>query len=285
MFEMGAGPNGSVPRWFGPEAVATEPFELAGALGGATWAELTADLLGVPHVDAPSSAVLASLADATAGFRDQFYGLRPFVRERRADDVDPVRLVTSGSIDLVNELSTRRLTTFARTTFTEPVVDRDALRREAPELERWAARVLVPKVMVATQTRVVEVLVDESGEAWPSVPVIAVMAPLERLWHVAAVLASPPVTALSLRRHAGAALTRDAIKLSAKQVLDLPLPVNADAWDRGAQRLQAAADAARRLDAARWRQELRAFGLAMCEAYGASGDVHRWWMERVPPFR
>jgi hypothetical protein len=285
MFEMGAGPNGSIPRWLGADATATDPFQCDHALDGTTWAELTADLLGVPNVELPTTAVLGTIADATAGFRDQFYGLRPFVRERRAEDEQPIRLVTSGSIDLVNDLSPRRVTTFARSTFTEPVVDRAALQREAPELDRWASRVLVPKVMVATQTRVVEVLVDEMGRAWPSVPVIAVMPAQDRLWHVAAVLASPAVTALSLRRHAGAALTRDAIKLSAKQVLDLPLPGNVDAWDRGAERLRAAAEAARRQDAAGWRRELRAFGVAMCEAYGASDEVQRWWIERVPPFR
>ena len=285
ILEVGSSADTTIRRWAGPTAMPAAEYRVDGRGLGVTWAELTADLLGVPSVDVPHDSALGSMAQATAGFRDQFYGLQPFVRERNERDVDPVRLVTSGGIDLVNDLSSHRPTTFARTTYTAPVVDMELLCREAPDLGRWAARVLVPKVMVATQTRVVEVLVDETGRDWPSVPVIAVIAPAERLWHVAAVLASPPASALGLRRHAGAALTRDALKLSAKQVLALPLPADAPAWDRGADHLRSASMCAQVRDGDGWARELHAFGTAMCEAYGASNDVLDWWERRLTSLR
>lgn len=284
---VGAAPsNGTIARWVGPEADGAPPHRSPEGLGSDTWAELAADLIGVPEVELVGSPTLGSIAEATAGFRDQFYGLAPFVRERAAGDPsDTVRLVTSGTIDLVNDLSARRSTTFARRTFTDPVVDLPALGQDAPELERWGRRVLVPKVLVATQTRIVEVVVDEQGTLWPSVPVIAVMAEPDRLWRVAAVLASPPVAALSLRRLAGAALTRDAIKLSAKQVLELPLPTDAAAWDLGAEHLHLASCAATAGEGDRWRRELVAFGQAMCRAYGAHDEVLTWWLDRLPSYR
>ena len=51
----------------------------------------------------------------------------------------------------------------------------------------WVDDLQVPKVLVATQTRVGEAAVDEVGTWVPSVPTIAVVAPAERLWAVAAV--------------------------------------------------------------------------------------------------
>ena len=61
MFEVGAGANGSVRRWFGPDAVTTEPFAGESSLDGETWAELTADLLGVPleYTDAQIAEILS----------------------------------------------------------------------------------------------------------------------------------------------------------------------------------------------------------------------------------
>jgi hypothetical protein len=159
------------------------------------------------------------------------------------------------------------------------------LQQDDPRLARWAERVLVPKVLVATQTRVVEVVVDEDGSVWPSVPVVAVATPRDRLWEVAAAIASPPISVLGLRRHAGAALSGDAIKMSAKQVLDLPLPADLAAWRKGATHLRAASLAATLGDGELWRDELRAFGAVMCGAYDASEEVLAWWLARLPAYR
>jgi hypothetical protein len=287
VFERARGSTGAkVRRWRGAEAEEAAAIRPHDALTTATtWSPLTADLLGLPDARLRSRDRLRVHATATAGFRDQFYGLRPFVRAAGAEQSVDVRLTTSGSIDLVNDRWARRDTKFAGTSIERPVVEIGRLRDEDPALARWAERVLVPKIVVATQTRVVELVVDEAGELWPSVPVVAVLAPPDRLWPLAAALASPPVSADSLRHHAGTALASDAIKLSAKQILEIGLPAELEPWEQGTDCLRAAADAAARGDGAGWRTQLEQFGAHMCDAYGVAQDVLDWWLARVPPFR
>jgi hypothetical protein len=287
VFEVGRRADAQeVRRWRGVEAEEVAPLRPDPALSTAqTWSPLAADLLGIPDAQLDVRNHIGTSATATAGFRDQFYGLRPFVRP--ADAIGPidVPLITSGAIDLANNRWGRRVTRFAGTSITRPVVDVEGLRDGDPTLARWAERVLVPKLLVATQTRVIEVIVDEVGNMWPSVPVIAVVAAPEQLWPLAAALASPPVSADSLRHHAGSALSGDAIKLSAKQILETGLPAESSAWEQGTECLRAASDAAVGGDASTWRAQLQRFGMHMCEAYGVDRDVFAWWLARVPPFR
>jgi hypothetical protein len=98
--------------------------------------------------------------------------------------------------------------------------------------------------------------------------VIAVHARPELLWRVAAVLTAPAVSAWAMHRHAGAALTPNAIKLSARQVLDIPLPIDDDAWQQGADALAAG--------------HVLEAGEAMSEAYDTGDDVLAWWRNRLP---
>jgi hypothetical protein len=274
-----------IRRWKGVEADEISTMRPADALMSAsTWSPLAAASLGIPDARLRARDRLGAHATATAGFRDQFYGLRPFVHPAR-DEPSDVRLITSGAIDLANSRWARRVTRFAGTSMARPVVDLGRLRDKDPALGRWAERVLVPKVLVATQTRVVEVIVDEGGDMWPSVPVVAVVAAAEELWPLAAALASPPVSADSLRHHAGSALSSDAIKLSAKQILEIGLPCNDGPWERGTACLRNASDAAGRGDGATWMAQLEQFGADMCEAYDVSDDVLDWWLARLPPFR
>lgn len=284
VLEVGARPSAPVQRWTGVDAEVASPTTPR-ALDAATWAPLVADLLGVPAVSIDGDARVGDLADATAGFRDQFYGLRPFVAPASTSRVAGPRLLTSGAIDPVHELWAHRVVTFAGERFDRPVVDLGRLREEAPALARWAAPLLVPKLLVATQTRVVELVVDETGDRWPSVPVIAVTGTAEILWRLAAALSSPAVSAWCLERHAGTGLSGDAVKLSAKQVLDVPLPARPDAWDEGVARLRAAGAAADEGDAVGWRDSLEGFAEAMGRAYCVDGAVADWWLDRLPPFR
>jgi hypothetical protein len=287
VLEVSASRPGRVRRWTGPDAEPTSEWfgPSADDVDASTWAPLVADLLGVPVVSIDGEARVGDLADATAGFRDQFYGLRPFVASASNGGVTGPRLLTSGAIDPVHELWPHRPVTFAGERLERPVVDLERLRDEAPSLARWAEPVLVPKLLVATQTRVVEVVVDERGDRWPSVPVIAVTAPAEHLWSLAAALSSPAVSAWCMRRHAGAALSRDAVKLSAKQVLDVPLPPDEHAWADGAALLRAAGVAADAGDATGWRRALGDFAAVMCRAYRVDDTVAQWWLDRLPPFR
>jgi hypothetical protein len=111
------------------------------------------------------------------------------------------------------------------------------------------------------------------------VPTVALTCAPERLWHAAAVLLAPPVSAWALGRHAGAALSADAIKLSARQVLGIPLPSDDRAWDEGAACLAALVGTP---DPAGHRGALAAFGAVMNRAYGAGPEVLAWWIDRLP---
>jgi hypothetical protein len=69
--------------------------------------------------------------------------------------------------------------------------------------------------------------------------------------------------------YAGAALTSDAIKLSARQVLEIPLPRNDAAWQSGAEAIAAG--------------EVLEAGSLMTMAYGCDADVTQWWANRWQP--
>ena len=82
-------------------------------------------------------------------------------------------------------------------------------------MDGWLESRLVPKILVATQTRVIEAFVDERGEYAPLVPIVSVF-PREGtdMWQLAAAIASPVVAARALALYAGSALGAGAIKRS-----------------------------------------------------------------------
>lgn len=254
------------------------------------WAELVSDLTGVPAVAVRAEGRVGDLATATAGFRDQFYGLVGAVHEHDgAGDVEgeraelTARLVTSGLVEPLAISWGRVPVRFAGERWQRPVV---ALDRVEPAIDRWVRAQLVPKLVVATQTKVIEVAVDVRGDMVPSVPVIAVHADPDRLWHLAAALSAPPLSALALRSSVGTALSTDAIKLSARQVLDLPLPHDRVAWDEAAALARQAAEVAAIAEAGRTddrRAALEAYGVAACRAYGVDPEaLMSWWLDRLP---
>jgi hypothetical protein len=287
----------TVRRWVGAgfAELGPPPTGTSMPAGGATWAPLVADRRGAPTVDLDSSHDLSSLATATAGFRDQYYGLVDHVidaagagTERAAERAPEQRLlplITSGLIDPAHSLWGERDARFAKRSWRAPVVDLEAVRHDDPELFRWVRPLLVPKVLVASQTRVIEAIVDVEGNMWPSVPVVAVSARPGQLWRVAAVLLSPPVTAWAMRHYGGAALSGDAVKLAARQILSVPLPDDPDAWATAATHLRTATDAAVVGDADGWLESLGQCGEAMCDAYGVPRNVATWWFDRLPRFR
>jgi hypothetical protein len=250
---------------------------------GAPWSPLVADLAGVPEVRIRAGADrVGELATATAGFRDQFYGLAGAVVEAAAHDESAAspRLVTVGLIDVLACRWGERATRFAGARLHRPVVD---LAKVPDDLQAWVQGQLRPKLLVATQTKVLEVAIDEDGTLVPSTPVIAVHAASDRLWHLAAALSAPPVSALAMRLALGTALVPTALKLSAKQVLGLPLPVVRIAWDEGAALARHLARYfAGATDPALRRKGLIAFGSAMCAAYDVDpADVLEWWLGRI----
>jgi hypothetical protein len=268
--------QGAVRRHHGPEFEELAPRRDP-ALDG-TWSALLAAGLGIPEVVLPPAAgVLADVADCTADFRDQYYGLAPFVHEAaHAPTSNVARLVTSGLVDPAECLWGRRPTRFLKCRWDAPVIDLDALRDD-PALHRWATARRVPKVLVGTQGRVIEAVVDEVGEWLPSVPTITVVPRGRSVWHLLAVLLAPPVAAHAAATYAGTALSMRAVKLSARQVGQLPLPVHEEHWDLGAIEVQAAQ---RSTDPDNRRRHLLRAAGHMCDAYEDSGALE-WWSARI----
>jgi hypothetical protein len=258
-----------VRRWNG-RAFTEEPARRLAA-SATSWAALRSGGDPPPPTDIRSRATLASVATATAGFRRQFYGVAPFVVDRLdADDASFPKLITVGLIDPGAVAWGRRSTRLAGRALVHPRVDLAALDAGAPpDVARWFVDRLGPKVLVATQTKVVEAAVDADGTWLPSTPVLAVHPQPQLLWLVGAALLAPPVSAWALETYGGTALAHDAVKLAASQVLEAPLPVDRAAWEEGARLLRGGAP-------------IRQVGEVMNTAYRESDEVLAWWAARLP---
>ncbi len=253
-----------------------------------TWGPLIADGFGVPRIRLMTTARLGDVLSATADFRDQYYGLVPFVIEAEHGAKSDARmclapLITVGLIDPLHSLWGKASTRFAKRDWRAPVVDVGRLRADS-DLGEWADRRLVPKLLVATQTPVLEVVPDEKGAFLPSVPVVTVVPDAISLWHAAALLCAPALTAWAAARHFGASLSTSALKLSARQIEDLPLPTQSEAWDAAAAH---ARDAFFSELADERSAHLRMLALEMSRAFGIndSADLIAWWTGRLPQRR
>lgn len=246
-----------------------------------SWSHLAAGGAGVPDCELDSRGTLGQWCDVAADFRHQYYGVAPFL----VDDPDDVlddrcfpRLVTCGLVDAATCRWGRRSTRHHRQPWRAPRVDLARLEADSG-LGPWARSRLVPKVVVATQTRVVEAAVDAGGRWLPSTPLVSVVTSGQRLWHAAAALLAPPVTAWALRTWGGTALSSDAIKLSAAQVRAVPTPAGHDAWDEAAAAVRRASAAGDGVDRRHW---LLVAAEASSRAYGVDDPaVVSWWTTRL----
>ncbi|MEQ6899478.1 class I SAM-dependent methyltransferase [Nocardioides sp. YIM 152588] len=284
------------PVFEGTPVLTCVPVVRAGATGGVGpdgWGALAAPSFGIPAVDLPTAAgVLGDVAACTADFRDQYYGLRPYVRDARPGEVaapppDHAPLVTSGLIDPAEPRWGSVPTRFARNPYDAPLVDLAALRAGPdPALARWAEARLVPKVLVAAQGRVIEAVADAAGGWLPSVPVLTVVPRGPEpgvLWRVLALTLAPPVVADAAARYLGTGLTPGSIKVSARQLSGLPLPTDRTAWAEGAELARRAQEA----PSDERPEVLAAVGAAMTRAYGLDpegdgAEVLAWWRDRLP---
>ena len=205
VWEVG-GRQVEVRRAFGPEFEPRPPIPMP-----ARWSGLIADTVAVEH-DGP---VLGDIAAFTADFRDQYYGLVGAVNDGA---VGPP-LITSGLIEPNECWWGRRTVRFAKQRFTAPRVDLASL---SPALQRWASRRLVPKILVANQTRHIEAVIDRQGAWLPSVPVITCTT--DRLDEVAAVLHSEAATDWVRYHAAGSGLSASTVRLTARLLASIPLP-------------------------------------------------------------
>ncbi|MEZ5322768.1 MAG: N-6 DNA methylase [Microthrixaceae bacterium] len=243
-----------------------------------TWSVLLAAASDHPALDLASNGVLGDVAAVEADFRDRYYAIRGHVVDEEFSDGGP-RLMTVGLIDPARSLWGRRPARVHRRAWQHPRVLRSGLDESTA---RWVDARLVPKVLVATQTRVIEALVDEEGGLLPSVPVLSVLpARTGDLYRIAAVLGAPPVSLWAMRHYGGTALSHDALKLSASALRRVPLPGDERRWSVGAEAIREAhsAEDSRVRDRA-----VRRSARAMCEAYGLDpdGEVYRWWEARMP---
>ena len=248
-----------------------------------TWGQLVADLFGVPPVTLSGPRRIRDIAGATADFRDQFYGLAPHIVEDgpTTPEAHFPPLIVAGLVDPAVCLWGQRSCKFAKKTWQRPRVDLASLNA-AVLLAGWAQGRLVPKIVVATQTRVVEAFADPTGAVINTVPTITVTPTSpEDLWRLLAVLLSPPVSAWALGRYAASALSMGAIKLSATQLGQIPLPTAIAPWDEAAVLVE---KASRSRDARVREASLLAAAARMCDAYETPREpVLSWWRSRYRP--
>lgn len=244
-----------------------------------SWAPLLADALGVPRFSVTASRTVDDLAVITAGFRQHFYGIADAVAEGEASTATP-QLMTSGTIDPLKSRWSKHPVRFAGTRWTSPVLHLESIQDGA--VQSWFHARSVPKILLASQTRVVEAVVDADGLLVPSVPVVSVE-PTDpaSLWHLAAVLSSPVATAWILREAAGTGMSHDSVRISARTLARLPLPEESNAWDAGAHHAREAQRASAIDDAVGYVESLRSLRDSMTVAYGVAESVGTWWWERI----
>jgi hypothetical protein len=229
------------------------------------WTEVVTGPLGVPPLGRLRvDGTIGDRAHLNANFRDEYYALVPAV----GDGVDGPPLVTSGLIDPGTCLWGLRPVTFAKRTFAAPRVD---LAELTGRFQRWARRKLVPKVLVANQTRVVEAVADPGGDWLPGVPVTTVTpTSATTASEIAAVLTSPVATAAVWHHAAGTGLSTRTIRVGPALLGSVP-------WPRGdlGPAVAALADG-----------DPVACGTAVLDSYSLEHDLAEelvaWWRAQLP---
>jgi hypothetical protein len=237
------------------------------------WTRVVTDRLGIPSLDPTAlrtDGTIGGRCELNANFRDEYYALVPAVD----DDADGPPLITSGLIDpLVCAWGDRRVK-FNKRWFEAPRVDLSRLEGRFPA---WAERKLVPKVLVANQTKMVEAVADVDGSWLPGVPVTSIVpltedrdAARRQVREIEAILCSPVAAALCWHAGGGTGLSSQAVRLSPAVLGSVPWP----AGDLGA-----AVEAARSAD-------VLGCARAVLAAYGCAADeaevLLTWWTQGLP---
>lgn len=260
----------------GPKFMEHSSIEL-GQEDGETWSRFIARMAGVPQRSLVTRGSVGEVATATSDFRDFYYGIAPHVVDKQVDDSGWPRVLTVGLIDIAVIRWGHQSTRLNKQRFVRPHLNMSTLE---PSVRHRADELLVPKVVVATQTRTLEAAVDEEGRYVPSVPVVTLIPHSVDLWHLAAAVNAPPVLLVALDRHSGSGLGADALRLSARDCLELPLPGDASAWAEAARLMKSVS---RLSDDAERVARLREYARAACTAYGCLDDqaLIDWWWDRL----
>ena len=218
-FEFTTSSHTTSPRTTSPHTTST---------AATNWSHVVTDRAGVPPVATvfdttdPEEGRLGDRVRLNANFRDEYYGMILAVGDH---DTGPP-LVTSGLIDPGRCLWGERPVRFAKQRFSAPRIDLGALD---PKMSRWAAQRLVPKVLIANQTSIIEAVCDPDGAWLPGVPVVSAY-PLDpasavrTAWEVAAVLGAPTVSVWAWHRRGGTGLSSDTIRIGPTLLADLVWP-------------------------------------------------------------
>jgi hypothetical protein len=169
---------------------------------------------------------LGMICAATADFRDAYYGLRDFIFEDEGGTHDErryPRLITSGMIEPGRTLWGQKRFRLFKTQWLRPRVDLHRMRSD-PSMLAWATKRLVPKILVATQTRAIECVADERGEWLPVTPVITIVphsgVALSRVMNA---LLDPAASDAAARMAEGTGMSAGVFRLTARQIGQLPL--------------------------------------------------------------
>jgi hypothetical protein len=242
---------------------------------GTSWGSWIAES---PKLELPGSLRVRDLARVTAGFRDEFYQVVAEVKEADNATVPLTdqgwhQVFTVGHLGWGEPLWGYRPVRIGGHAVLHPVVSSAAVS----SMKNAMRALLVPKLVIAPQKRVVAPWIDSVGSVVPLTPVISVLAADGSglsLSLLAAALGSPVAAAYLEHRCAGTALSTKALKFSARDVGDVPLPLNREAWERaghlwpawGAGRLGPYLDAIR-------------------DAYSIEepswGELLDWWLPRI----
>lgn len=257
-------------------------FEIAAETDSTTWDQNTWSMAlalaqGFPSVTLDDSQALGQIAVASAAFRDQFYGLVGAVVEEGKVSENSLRLATVGLIDPAVCRWSQTTTRFAKESFEKPVVLLDGLDSG---IKQWAESMRGPKLLVATQSRVIECFVDVDGSYLPGVPLVSVRCSADDIWKVGAALSAPPVSLWAVGKYLGGGLSSDVLRLTAKDLIALPLPIIDSKWIEGSILFR---EAHLTMNDDKRVSLLSEMGAIMCEAYGVSDQaILRWWIGRLP---
>lgn len=251
-------------------------------VGPNAWAPLAARALGAPSLPSgmwkPATS-LSSMARATAGFRDEYYGLARAAKESDVDGEQHYkRLVTVGSVEPLVTTWGCQPVRIAGKRWLRPVVDVESLDGK---VRRWTEEQLQPKVVLATQSKVLEPVVDPRGDFVPLTPLVSVFCDPSDLLLVTAVLLAPPIVNWAWQQTFGTAMSVDALKLAAREVGTLPLPSDRRLWEEAASVLEAELGNLGDGDLTKAWATANRVGQMMTRAYGAERDVSDWWLARA----
>lgn len=238
---------------------------------GGSWNAIAAVVAGVPEVTVEAAARVGDIADAVTGFRDEYYAVVAALHESEDAAVGERPVVTSGLVDPLSLRWGETPARIARRRWDRPAIGADSLAGAAVHVERWARRQFAPKVLVATQTRVIEAVADPVGHLLGLTPLVALVphAP-DHAELLAVALSAPSMSALVAWRRAGSGQSRDAVRISAGDLDSLPLPGRLDVFGPA-------------LDAHRRGGDWNTVGTLADRALGVDRpEIVEWWTSRLP---